>query len=869
MAHQDFETAALRLAAIVESSDDAILSKDLDGTIRSWNRGAEKLFGYTASEAVGRSIRLIIPADRQSEEDEVLAKIRAGDNIDHFETIRRRKDGTLVPISLTVSPIRSTTGEVIGASKIARDLSDKRRAEALLAVVREAQADLQRRLMKLVAASASLLISPRLEDVVPAALNLANQLLTPDGCAVWRLRTAERNWRIESSQGVSERFASVILSSYNDAPVSTAPFSEPLIAEDVNAAPILGERVQAYRDEGIASMMAVPLRVSGEVSGTLTLYYRKPHHFSDVEVETARALGNLVSAAITTAELYDALRRSRDQSDFLAEAAAILGGSLDYQDTLTRVVHLAVPHIADWCAVDLVSESGETERLAVAHVDPDKMGLAREFQQRFPEDPTSRYSVGYVIRTGAPLLVPQITDEMLQAGARSPEHLAAVRQLGITSYMCVPLAAHGRILGALTFVAAAPGRRYTEADLRFAQGVASRAALAVDNARAYEQIRRANQLKDDFLATLSHELRTPLNAILGYARMLKSGMVPEDRLSRAFDILYRNAASLTQLVEDVLDISRIVSGKIQLKVRRVELPPLVATTIETVQPAAEAKGVDLHTSVDPRAAPVAADPDRLQQVLWNLLSNAVKFTPSGGRVEVTLERQDSHVEIVVADTGIGIAPEFLPHLFERFRQGDSRFAREFGGLGLGLAIARHLVEMHGGTITAASEGPGKGATFRVTLPVMSMAAVASRERGEIGPRVDGQRLDGLHVLVADDEDDALIMLREVLESAGARVTTAKSAEETLGLLALEAPDLLLSDIGMPGIDGFELIRRVRQLPSPVRHVPAAAVTAYARTEDRDRALRSGFQVHLTKPIDPGELLTAVQSLAGRTPMEKS
>lgn len=869
MADPEFETAALRLAAIVESSDDAILSKDLDGIIMSWNRAAERLFGYTADEVVGRSVRLIIPADRQSEEDQVLASIRAGRKVDHFETIRRRRDGTLIPISLTISPIRNSSGEIIGASKIARDLTEKRHAEQLLADAREAQADLQRRLMMLVAASGSLLMSPRLEDVVPATLNLGSQLLSPDGSAVWRLQP-NRKWRVEASQGISNRFAAATLSTHDESPVAAMPFVDPLVAEDVSSAPMLGERHLAYRAEGIVSMMALPLRIGADMSGTLVFYYRSPHQFSEVEVETGRALGNLASAAITTAELYDTLRHSRDQAGFLAGIAAILAESLDYRETLKRLAQQAVPHIADWCAIDLVGESGATERLAVAHVDPAKVELAERFRERFPEDPTSKYSVGYVIRTGAPLLMPEVTDEMIRAGARSPEHLEAVRALGITSLMCVPLAAHGRIMGALTFVAAAPGRRYAEADLRFAESVASRAALAVDNARAYDEVRRANQLKDDFLATLSHELRTPLNAILGYARMLKSGMVSGDRLPRAFDILYRNATSLSQIVEDVLDVSRIVSGKIQLKMQRVELPPLVALAVETVQPAAEAKGVRVLTMVDPRPATVVGDPDRLQQVLWNLLTNAVKFTPGGGRVDVTVERNDGQAEITVKDTGIGIAPEFLPHLFERFRQGDSRFAREFGGLGLGLAIARHLVEMHGGTISASSEGPGTGAAFRVSLPLLMTAAALQRQQAEpAAPDGSVPRLDGLHVFVVDDEDDTLVMLRELLESAGARVTTASSADDTLALLGHDTPDLLLTDLGMPNVDGFELIRRVRQMRGPSRDVPAAALTAYARGEDRERALASGFQGHLAKPIDPKQLITAVHSLARREPIAKA
>jgi PAS domain S-box-containing protein len=863
MPEREFASADLRLAAIISSSDDAIVSKDLDGTIRSWNRAAELLFGYTAAEAVGRSIRIIIPADRQAEEDELLARIGRGESIEHFETIRRRKDGTLIPISLTVSPVRNEFGQVVGISKIARDLSEKRRAEQDLQAARTGQADLQRRLIMLAAASGSLLVSPRLDDVMPAALTLAGQLLDADGCAVWRFSNGE--WRMGAVQGVSEAFANRIITSNGTGGAATSiPFVDPLALSDVASLPMLDEQRAAYTAEGIASMIAVPLRIGSDLSGTLACYYRTPRQFTEVEVETARALGNLVSAAITTAELYDAQRRSREQSDMIAEAAAALAASLDYQETLRRIVRLCVPHIADWCAVDLESEQGTVERLAVAHVDSVKVEKARQLQKRFPPDPASPLGIHQVLRSGAPVLVPEVTDAMLQALARGPEHLAAVRDLGVCSYMCVPLRTHGRTIGVLTFVAGQSGRHYGASDLQFAQDIASRAALAVENSRAYEQVRRANRVKDEFLATLSHELRTPLNAILGYSRMLKSGMVSSDRLPRAVEIIHKNAAALAKIVEDVLDVSRIVSGKLRLKTQPLDLGPLLALSVETVQPAAEAKGITLQAVMEPGLTQVNGDPDRLQQVMWNLLSNAVKFTPNQGTVTVSVEPSDAHVAISVVDSGVGIAEEFLPHIFERFRQGDSRFAREFGGLGLGLAIARHIVEMHGGTIEAFSEGVGKGSTFKVTLPVshVQLRPVATAAASKPVESYD-RRLEGVHVMVVDDETDALQMVRELLETAGARVTTAASADEALTLLEQERPDLILTDIGMPSVDGFELIRRIRQMPRSIRNLPAAALTAYAQPEDRTRALRSGFQVHLAKPIDPGELITAVESLAGR------
>ena len=408
-----------------------------------------------------------------------------------------------------------------------------------------------------------------------------------------------------------------------------------------------------------------------------------------------------------------------------------------------------------------------------------------------------------------------------------------------------------------------------EANERLVAATAHAQAMAERAQTLAEEAGRANRLKDEFLGTISHELRTPLNAILGYARMLRNGTVTRDREARAAEIIERNATALTQIVEDVLDVSRIISGGTRLNVERVELVGVVNEAIETVRPTADAKGVRVLTVVDPRHPIVSGDPARLQQVVWNLLSNAVKFTPSEGRIHVWLERTNPHVEIVVRDTGRGIRPDFLPHVFERFRQADGTVSREYNGLGLGLAISRHLVELHGGTIHAASDGEGKGATFRVRLPLMKLQAEPPGEPTRGDPRVEPDavttalaRLDGIHVLAVDDDEDSLTLLREILETAGAQVTTVASSQEALGAIEKNAPRVVIADIGMPGTDGFELIRRIRQWPErSIRGLPAAALTAYARSEDRQRALRNGFQMHLAKPIDPGALVAAVAALA--------
>jgi CheY-like chemotaxis protein len=342
-----------------------------------------------------------------------------------------------------------------------------------------------------------------------------------------------------------------------------------------------------------------------------------------------------------------------------------------------------------------------------------------------------------------------------------------------------------------------------------------------------------------------------------------------DKQARAIETLERNAMALTQIVEDVLDVSRIIAGKLRLDVQPVELPRVVEQATESMLPGASAKGVRVTTVVDPRAAPIAGDPERLQQVVWNLVANAVKFTPRGGHVHVRVERANSHIELIVSDTGIGITKEFLPHLFERFRQADSSTTRAHGGVGLGLAITRHLVELHGGTIEASSAGAGTGATFRVRLPVMIVHPTTYEQprhprEARVEPAMPIPDLKGVQVLIVDDDADSLTLVREILEAAGAQVVTVGSGAAALETLQQLNADILLGDLGMPGMDGFELVAQLRKSASSrLRSLPAAALTAYARSEDRAKALRLGFQMHLAKPIDPGELMAAVAALANR------
>ncbi|MCA1632752.1 MAG: response regulator [Acidobacteria bacterium] len=388
-----------------------------------------------------------------------------------------------------------------------------------------------------------------------------------------------------------------------------------------------------------------------------------------------------------------------------------------------------------------------------------------------------------------------------------------------------------------------------------------------------ETAERANHLKDEFLATLSHELRTPLTAIVGWAEMLRDPRLDPVTSLRAAEVIRRNAQMQVQMVDDLLDVARIITGKLRMSVQPVDLGAIIIAAVDGLRPAAEAKEIRLQLQLDSPAGQVSGDPDRLQQVAWNLISNAIKFTPKAGRVLIRLERVESHVEMTVSDTGLGIAPEFLPHVFDRFRQADATTTRAFGGLGLGLAIVRQLVELHGGMVRVDSKGEGLGSTFTVSLPLMAVRSATSDtgsapERPEFKPPEFEcpPELDGLRVLVVDDEADTCELLQFILEGCGARVKTASSAAAALEAVAEEAFDVLISDIGMPDEDGYSLIAKVRALGKERGgKIPAAAaLTAYAGEEARIRVLQSGFQIHVPKPISPSELVAVVANLAGRT-----
>jgi len=572
------------------------------------------------------------------------------------------------------------------------------------------------------------------------------------------------------------------------------------------------------------------------------------------------ASGKLVGVVLVFRDVT-AKRREEERRLFLGEASAVLASSLDYATTLRTVASLAVPRVADWCLVQVRDDDGSIRPLAYAHVNHAKAKWLFEIERRFPTDPAGAVGVAAVLRTGKPELREAVGEADLRAWARSDEHLDMLTRVGVRSRMIVPMRARDRTFGAITLGATESSRPFGAEDIALAEQLARAAALAIDNARLYAEAQEASRAKDEFLATLSHELRTPLNAVLGWTRMLRLGPADEARRERGLVIIERNARAQARLIDDLLDVSRIITGKLSLDVRTVDLAQVVEGALDATRPAAEAKGVRVHAQLDRLLPPYPGDADRLQQVAWNLVSNAVKFTPRGGEVWVDLGRVGSHVQLRVRDTGQGIPSDFLPHIFDRFRQADASTTKIHTGLGLGLSIVKALVELHGGTVQAQSAGSGAGSTFTIALPLPTSR---EDEPSPLPPPGPLPSLRGVYLLVVDDEDDNREMIAAALEQAGAEVTAVASAAEAMSAIAARRPDVIVSDIGMPGEDGYALVRRVRAMPSEAGgRVPAIALTAHARATDRTDALRAGFQEHLSKPIDPAELVVAVARFAGR------
>ncbi|MET0151721.1 MAG: ATP-binding protein [Candidatus Binatia bacterium] len=550
-----------------------------------------------------------------------------------------------------------------------------------------------------------------------------------------------------------------------------------------------------------------------------------------------------------------ALIEQRDTLAFLSNFSDHLAPLVTFEDLVEVVRRLPVPFLADWTMIHIVNEDGSVRCVPGVHAAKAHEAILTDLAAAASGDVLAGSDLARVIATGQ-LEILTANSENLSRTLIRPELMTAFMRLGIATAAMLPLIVHGRVSAVVSLISRRAGR-FTASGALIVEDVARRIRLALDRIQLYREAQEVNRLKDDFLSTLSHELRTPLNAIFGWAQILRMRRLDEDT-AHAVEVIERSARAQIRLIEELLDVSRIATGKMKLAMEEVDVAAILRATIETLHPAIQVKGIIFQERIEANLSPVFADPYRLQQVFWNLLSNALKFSGAGGEITVTLRPAPGWVEFEIMDTGVGIGPEVLPFVFDRFRQGDSSITRSHGGLGLGLAIVSHILELHGGKIRVASAGEGRGATFTILLPIADDRQATTAEdspRGEPNDGESGMLRDHV-VLVVEDHDDTRDLTVHVLEDAGARVLSASTAEEALDCVSNLRPDAIVADLGLPGEDGYALLDRLRRM---YRNVPAIAVTAYARTYDRDRAFAAGFQEYVVKPINPHRLVRIVAS----------
>ncbi|HEV2708179.1 MAG TPA: PAS domain S-box protein [Pyrinomonadaceae bacterium] len=934
------------LAAIIESSEDAIIGKTLDGIVTSWNAGAERLYGYAAEEIIGRSLSLIFPDERRDELAQILDRIKRGENVEPTETVRVAKDGHRVEVSISVSPIKDAQGRIIGASTIARDVGMRNRIEEERARL-AAQVERERgRLRQLVSNVPGVVWEAwgEPDDAGQRIDFVSDHVETMLGYSVEEWLATPNFWLTIVHPEDRERAAQEAHAIFESGTVGTSRFrwlrkdgrtlyveaqsmvildeaGRPVgmrgVTMDITERRLAEEALRASEERYRYLADSMPQIVwTARPDGYFDYYNRRWFEYTGLAHEQARgwgwqpaihpqdlervvrgwagaveskrnftveyrlrrasdgayrwhlgraepmhdAEGNVVKWFGTATDIHDR-KQAEETLRFLAEASALLASSLDYEIILERLAGLSVPTLADYCLIDVIEDDERVRRVATVHADPSKREAVRALRE-YPPDPAKAEGIASVLRTGEPLIVADVTPEQLRAITRDETHAALLAGLGLTSFVTVPLLARQRTLGALTLASTGTRRQYTLADLSFAEELARRAALAIENARLYKRAQEANKAKDEFLATLSHELRTPLTPIIGWVHMMRSGRLRETDAAQGLIVIDKNSQALTRLINDLLDMSSIMSGKMRIERAPVVLTEVLREAVETIRPQADQLGVRVETSFDgcDASATISGDHTRLAQVFWNLLNNAIKFSGEGGVVRVEcVPVGEAEVRIDVSDEGEGIPEEFLPYVFDRFRQADQSTTRARGGLGIGLALVKSFVEAHGGRTSVTSGGTGRGSRFSVTLPLMRRAAVESLT-GETEVTAKPLCPGGVcRVLLVEDAPDTLDMLKVVFDARGYETTACETADEALHAASSLWFDIVVSDIGLPLTDGYELIRRLREIPH-LRDVPAVALTGYAAQKDAETALAAGFNVHIPKPVDPDVLSDAVEQL---------
>lgn len=950
---KEVERATARLAAIVESSDDAIISKDLNGIITSWNKSAEKVFGYTAEEVIGGPISILMPPDKEEEQPDILDRVRQGESIQNYETVRRRKDGTEIFISLTVSPIRDAAGTVIGVSKIARDISAAKRAEERLLEnqVMLSMAMQSSRMGAWEQESATDIVhwSEELEEIFglapgtfPGSRSAFYELIhEEDRPELWAgVETAieeHRAYNIEfrfhhsdgsirwmegrgqavySEKGVPVRLYGIGIDITERKRAETAlTESEERFSKAFNASPLV-LTISSLDDGKLIEVNETFVKATGysreEVIGKTTVELGLWADTNDraAEMSTVRETGQVRNAeyrfktrdggeiiGLLSAERIEiggeafALTVIQDITDRKRAEDALIAAERraadEYQALLARIVPLAqtLGKVRDLISVyralrEFIATSMPCSAFFVSFFDPQtslrtaayawgeqgEVGISELPPIKLTSDGGPNSQAVFQKRS---VVVNHYMDVMKER----PHVIVQEDGVDPNSSLVVPMLVMDRVVGTLE-VQAYANEAFTHEHAIALEMAANLAAVAIENVKLLEseidlrnQAETANRTKDEFLSVLSHELRTPLNSMLGWTRMLRSGALDTERVEKAMEVIERNTRLQIHLIEDLLDVSRIISGKMRVEKEPLDLTTVIREAVETIRPSVTAKNIAFEFDGEPDTSLlIDGDGVRLQQVMINLVDNAAKFTPEGGRIGVSLKRKENLAELTVSDTGIGIDPEFLPFIFDRFRQADASTRRSYTGLGLGLAIVRKIVELHGGSISAQSEGTEKGSVFTITIPLaFEFYAESDGTAGISGKPPREASLHGARILLVDDDVESLQPLQIFLERENAEVFPAGSAEEALRKLAEHEFHVLISDIGMPVMDGYEFISTVRRLPHEQNSVvPAIALTAYASADDKRRVLSSGFQQHFPKPLDFDELLEAVCELYKRS-----
>jgi len=835
----------------------------LDGRFIQVNPALCEITGYSHEELIQMNFQEITHPDDLEIDWENALRVLAKE-ISGYSLEKRyiRKDGSIVWVNLTSSAVWDDNGQPKYALGIIEDISERKRVETTQNF--------------LVEASTLLAASLDYEIALKSVANLAVPTLA-DWCIV---DVFQEDW---SSKQIAIAIADPTKQSILDEIRRRYPpkaRTKQLVEQlglgisifypelsDYNFVQMAQneEHLQLLRSLGISSLMVIPVRSRGQLFGAISFFTAESgRHYQQTDLALAEDIARRAAIAIDNARLYQETERSVNRTLLLQRITAALSEALTPQQVADVVVNqgIAALQATAGCVV-LLTEGHTTLKIVQA------IGYSQSLIDTWANFPiTAPNQIAETVRTGQPIFLENLAAMI----ARYPNLADVVALTGNNAWASIPLIAEGKVIGGLG-LSFATGQIFNEEDRGFMLTLGQQCAQAIARAQLYEaektaraQAETANRIKDEFLAVLSHELRTPLNPILGWAKLLRTRNFDEATRIRALETIERNAKLQTQLIGDLLDVSRILQGKVRLNLYAVDLKVAIASALETVRLAAEAKSIEIKTVLSPDIGKVLGDSDRLQQVMWNLLSNAVKFTPTEGRVEVRLEQVGLDAQIQVIDTGKGIMLEFLPYVFDYFRQADAKTTRIFGGLGLGLAIVRHIVELHGGTVQAESLGEGQGATFTVRLPLLknSELRVSSGEASQAELNTDDTLLAGVKILLVDDQADVREFFSFALEQYGATVTAVESASEALEILVQSKPDILLSDIGMPLMDGYMLLCEVRKLPlEQGGQIPAIALTAYAGEINYNQAMAAGFQKHLSKPVDPADLASAIVNLIGQ------